>query len=253
MDQRYFIALAYDGATYHGWQVQPDAISVQEELQKALSLILRQDIEIVGCGRTDAGVHARYFIAHIDVSQPINDIPKLVYKLNSFLSKAIVIYDIYPVDNELHARFSATSRSYEYHLVTQKSPFLETYAFRPHFLPDFEKMNEAAKKLLDYTDFTSFSRLHTDTFTNDCDVTLAEWRQHDEHHWVFHISANRFLRNMVRAIVGTLLDVGKGKLSIDEFCAIIEAKDRGKAGASAPAHALFLTAVAYDALRSREG
>lgn len=245
MAQRYFIALAYDGAAYHGWQIQPDAISVQEELQKAFSLLLRESVEIVGCGRTDAGVHAKYFIAHIDVSKPIEDINKLVYKINSFLNKAIVIFDIYPVDNEMHARFSASSRSYEYHLLTQKSPFLQAYSFRPNFKPDFDQMNLAAKRLLDYTDFTSFSRLHTDTFTNNCDVTLAEWRQKDEHHWVFHISANRFLRNMVRAIVGTLLEVGRGKLSVDEFCAIIEAKNRSKAGASAPGNALFLTAIEY--------
>ncbi len=245
MSQRYFIRLAYDGAKYHGWQVQPNAISVQEELQRVFSLILRESIELVGCGRTDAGVHARYFVAHIDAQQTIVDPDRLVFKLNSFLDRAIAIYDIYAVDEDMHARFSAISRSYEYHLVCRKSPFLEAYSFRPSFYPNFDKMNEAASRLLDYEDFTSFSRLHTDTFTNDCDVTLAEWRRHDSEHWVFYISANRFLRNMVRAIVGTLLEVGRGKLSVEEFCAIIEAKDRGKAGASAPAKGLFLTDVLY--------
>lgn len=245
MAQRYFIALAYDGTHYHGWQIQPNAITVQEELQSALSLLLRETIEVVGCGRTDAGVHAKYFIAHINVSEPIKDSKKLIYKLNSYLNKAIVIYDIHPVEDQMHARFSATSRSYEYHLLTQKSPFWDAYSYHPNFKLDFKKMNQAAIKLLDYKDFTSFSRLHTDTFTNDCDVSVAQWQQKEDHHWIFHISANRFLRNMVRAIVGTLFEVGRDKLTTEQFCAIIEAKNRNKAGASAPGKALFLTAIEY--------
>ncbi len=245
MAQRYFIELAYDGSNYHGWQIQPDAISIQEELQKALSMMLREEVKVVGCGRTDAGVHARFFVAHIDLQHLISDTEKLIYKINNYISKAIVIYRIYEVDMDMHARFSATSRSYEYHLLTQKSPFLNTYSYRSYYALDFEKMNHAALELLRYTDFTSFSKLNTDTFTNDCDVSEAFWRLKGEHQWVFHITANRFLHNMVRAIVGTLFNVGKGKLSTMDFCSIIEAKDRSKAGTSAPANALFLTNIKY--------
>lgn len=245
MNQRYAILLAYDGTAYHGWQVQPNAITVQEVLEKAFSLILREEVSFVGCGRTDTGVHAKYFVAHIDVQQPIKNSSQLVYKLNSYLPKDIVLFDIKEVSEGFHARFSATARSYEYHLVTRKSPFEEYYAFRPPYNLDFEAMNQAAKHLFKYTDFTSFSKLHTDVKTNNCDIREAIWKSKDEHHWVFHITADRFLRNMVRAIVGTLLDVGKGKITEAEFCQIIEAKDRGIAGVSVPGKALFLSDVVY--------
>lgn len=245
MNKRYAIELAYDGTNYHGWQIQPDASSVQEVLEKAFSLILREDISLVGCGRTDTGVHAKYFVAHIDVEKPIEDSSQLLYKLNSYLPKDIVLFDIKEVSEDFHARFSATSRSYEYHLVTRKSPFEESYAYRPNFSVNFDVMNKAAKRLLDFTDFTSFSKLHTDVKTNNCDVREAVWKQLDAHHWVFNITADRFLRNMVRAIVGTLLEVGKGKISLDQFAEIIEAKDRGKAGVSVPGKALFLSDIVY--------
>ncbi len=242
---RYAIELAYDGTNYHGWQIQPNAASVQETLEKALSLILREKLAVVGCGRTDTGVHAKYFVAHFDLPKKIYKPTQLLYKLNSYLPKDIVLFDIKKVSEDFHARFSATSRSYEYHLITQKSPFDHQYSFRPNYPLDFEAMNLAAKHLSDYTDFTSFSKLHTDVKTNNCEVRKAFWEQKESHHWVFHITADRFLRNMVRAIVGTLLEVGKGKISEDEFCRIIDKKDRGKAGASVPGKALFLNNIEY--------
>lgn len=245
MKHRYLIQLAYDGTSYHGWQIQPNAISVQEKLQDALSLLLREEVKVVGCGRTDTGVHASYFVAHIDLENTIEDVPKLLYKLNAYLPSDIVLFDIKATTEDFHARFLATSRSYEYHLVTRKSPFLQQYSYRPNFALDFVSMNTAAQHLLSITDFTSFSKLHSDTHTNNCDVREAVWKQEDEYHWVFHITADRFLRNMVRAVVGTLLEVGKGAISENQFCEIIAAKDRGKAGISVPGEALFLTDVKY--------
>ena len=245
MNKRYVIELAYDGTNYHGWQIQPNAISVQEVLEKSLSLIVGEQISIVGCGRTDTGVHASYYVAHFDTKKELIDLSKLLYKLNSFLPKDIVLFDIIKVSDEFHARFGAVSRSYQYHLVTRKSPFEESYAYKPNFPIDFEAMNSAAALLLDYTDFTSFSKLHTDVHTNNCDVRAAYWERKSEHHWIFNITADRFLRNMVRAIVGTLLEVGKGKISNSEFCQIIEKKNRDVAGVSVPGKALFLTDVCY--------
>ncbi|MDA3854521.1 MAG: tRNA pseudouridine(38-40) synthase TruA [Bacteroidales bacterium] len=245
MKTRYLIQLAYDGTAYVGWQIQPNGMSVQEKLQNALSLLLREEVKVVGCGRTDTGVHASYFVAHIDLDTVITDAPKLLYKLNGFLPKDIVLFDIKEASKDFHARFGATERSYEYHLVTRKSPFLSRYSYRPNSALDFEAMNKAAQHLLEVIDFTSFSKLHSDAFTNNCDVREAVWKQKDEYHWVFHISADRFLRNMVRAVVGTLLEVGKGKITEKQFCAIIAAKDRGKAGISVPGAALFLTNVHY--------
>lgn len=245
MSKRYALELAYDGTAYCGWQIQPNAITVQEVLQKSFSTLLREEISVLGCGRTDTGVHAKYFVAHIDTSKSIENIDKLIYKINGFLPKDIVIFNIKEVIPEFHARFSATSRSYEYHVVTQKTPFLNTLTYKPNFSLDFDLMNTAAKHLLDFEDFTSFSKLHTDVHTNNCDVTFAEWEKMDDNHWVFHISANRFLRNMVRAIVGTLFDVGKGKITVEQFCDIIRQKDRGVAGVSVPAQALYLTDIIY--------
>ena len=241
---RYFITLSYNGKNYHGWQIQPNGSSVQETLEKALSTMLRCPISIVGAGRTDAGVHAKKMIAHFDADVELNTL-ELPRRLNCFLPTDIAIQKIEPVANQLHARFSATKRSYEYHLVTEKDVFCtETAYFHPGTL-DFDAMNQAAAQLFNYIDFTSFSKLHTDVKTNNCTIYEARWEQVSPSHWVFHISADRFLRNMVRAIVGTLLMVGTKKITVDGFCKIIESKDRCKAGTSAPAHGLYLTNVIY--------
>ena len=241
---RYFITLSYNGKNYHGWQIQPNGSSVQETLEKALSTMLRCPISIVGAGRTDAGVHAKKMIAHFDTDVALNTL-ELPRRLNCFLPTDIAIQKIEPVANQLHARFSATKRSYEYHLVTEKDVFCtETAYFHPGTL-DFDAMNQAAAQLLNYIDFTSFSKLHTDVKTNNCTIFEARWEQISPSHWVFHISADRFLRNMVRAVVGTLLMVGTKKITVDGFCNIIESKDRCKAGTSAPAHGLYLTNVVY--------
>lgn len=241
---RYFIKLAYDGSDFHGWQMQENAHSVQSELTDKLVLMLKEDLHIVGCGRTDTGVHARVFYAHIDINSKIENIVDFVYKLNSFLPKSIAVYDLYLVDNDMHARFSAKSRTYKYHISTRKNPFKEVFSYQ--FFPklDVYSMNMAAKLLLQYTDFTSFSKLHTQTATNNCNISHAKWEETDDM-LVFTISADRFLRNMVRAIVGTLIEVGKGKMSIDDFKRVIESKDRGEAGFSAPAKGLFLHNVIY--------
>jgi tRNA pseudouridine38-40 synthase len=241
---RYFITLSYNGKNYHGWQIQPNGSSVQETLEKALSTMLRCPISIVGAGRTDAGVHAKKMIAHFDTDVALNTL-ELPRRLNCFLPTDIAIQKIEPVANHLHARFSATKRSYEYHLVTEKDVFCtETAYFHPGTL-DFDAMNQASTQLFNYIDFTSFSKLHTDVKTNNCTIFEARWEQLSPSHWVFHISADRFLRNMVRAIVGTLLQVGTQKISIDDFKRIIESKDRCQAGTSAPAHGLYLTDVKY--------
>lgn len=243
---RYFIYLAYDGENFHGWQIQPNGISVQECLEKALSTFLRQQIEVVGAGRTDAGVHAEVMIAHFDFSKRL-DTDFVAEKLNRMLPQDISIHCVKRVREDAHARFDATQRTYKYYVTNTKNVFERRYTWRINMPLDYQKMNEAARELLHYTDFTSFSKLHTDVKTNNCDVRLAIWEQKDEHTWVFTISADRFLRNMVRAIVGTLVEVGKGKMCIDEFKKVIETKDRGKAGMSAPANALFLVDVNYPA------
>ena len=241
---RYFIYLSYNGTCYHGWQVQPNGISVQEVLAKALGTILRTEIEVIGAGRTDAGVHAKLMVAHFDVEFDLPTTFDLTAKLNSFLPKDIAIYKIIAVQPDAHARFDAISRRYEYHIVTTKNVFKNqlTARFSEHL--DFETMNKAAETLLDYRDFTSFSKLHTDAMTNNCDVTLAEWTKRDDE-WIFTIQADRFLRNMVRAIVGTLLEVGRGKMTVAEFQQVVEAQNRCKAGTSVPAHGLYLVDIQY--------
>ena len=239
---RYFIYLSYDGSRYHGWQIQPNGISVQEVLNGALSTLLRQPIEVTGAGRTDAGVNASLMVAHFDTVHQADD--ELVRRLNKFLPQDIAVEKIVPVRADAHARFSATSRTYHYYIVTEKSPF-EPYAYRYPLPLDFEKMNEAAQTLFDYTDFTSFSKLHTDVKTNNCHITHARWEQVAPTKWQFTITADRFLRNMVRAIVGTLLDVGRGVLSIDGFRNVIAQKNRCSAGNSVPGGALFLADVSY--------
>lgn len=248
---RYFINLSYDGKNYHGWQIQPGAITVQEVLNKALSTLLREDIEVVGAGRTDAGVNASMMIAHFDTEVEFSADDKdkkslfqLKYRLNKLLPPDIAIHDIYPVADDMHARFSATARTYHYYITTEKSPF-EPYAYRFPQPLDFDKMNEACKALFDYIDFTSFSKLHTDVKTNNCKIMEAHWEQVSPIKWQFTIKADRFLRNMVRAIVGTLIDVGRGAITIDDFRKIIEKKDRCSAGTSVPGNALFLCKVEY--------
>lgn len=241
---RYFIYFSYDGAAYHGWQVQPNAVTVQQVLEEALAKLVRQPVPLVGAGRTDAGVNAACMVAHGDFPAEV-DCAQLVYKLNKILPPDIAVSDVRRVKDDAHARFDALSRRYNYRVVTAKSPFARRYACRVVPGVDFEAMNRAAELLYEYKDFTSFSKLHTDVKTNNCKVTHAAWRRVGEHEWVFEIEADRFLRNMVRAIVGTLLLVGRGKMDIDGFRAVIENKARGEAGDSAPGEALFLVNVEY--------
>lgn len=241
---RYFIYFSYDGAAYHGWQVQPNAITVQQVLEEALAKLVRQPVPLVGAGRTDAGVNAACMVAHGDFLCEV-DCAQLVYKLNKILPPDIAVSGVRRVKDDAHARFDALSRRYNYRVVTAKSPFVRRYACRVLPGVDFEAMNRAAEILYEYTDFTSFSKLHTDVKTNNCKVTFARWRQVSDNEWVFEIEADRFLRNMVRAIVGTLLLVGRGKLTLDGFRAVIENKARGEAGDSAMGEALFLVDVKY--------
>lgn len=243
MGKRFFIYLSYNGSAYHGWQMQPNGISVQEVLAKALSTVLRTDTEIIGAGRTDSGVHARLMVAHFDCESEINT-KQLAAKLNSMLPNDIAIHAIRQVQNDAHARFDAVSRRYEYHIVNSKSVFRNGLAARFAENLNIDKMNEAAATLFEFSDFTSFSKLHTDVKTNNCVIKHAKWEKKDDE-LVFTIEADRFLRNMVRAIVGTLLEVGRGKMTTDEFRKIIEAKNRCKAGASVPACGLFLVDIQY--------
>lgn len=242
--KRYMIFLAYDGTAYHGWQIQPHSTSVQEELQKALSTLLRTDIEVVGAGRTDTGVHARRMAAHFDFAEEL-DTKQTAYKLNRILPKDISIFSIEGVADDLHARFSATERTYHYYIHTRKNPFLCHYSLETHYDLDFNKMNEAAAILLNTSDFGAFCKSHSDVKTTLCNVTEARWIQVTDDQWYFRITANRFLRNMVRAVVGTLVDVGRAKITLDDFRKIIEGKKRSDAGESMPAHALFLENVKY--------
>ena len=242
---RYFIHLAYNGANYNGWQTQPGLPTVQETLEKALSTLLRQPIAVVGCGRTDTGVHASDFYAHFCVNEELGmKCQELVFKLNSFLPADIAIFDIFPVADNAHARFDATARTYQYHVSDRRLPFRQGQYCRIYFKPDIDKMNEAARVLMEYDDFTSFAKLHTQVKTNICHLSEAHWDEVGEE-WVFTIRSNRFLRNMVRSVTGTLLDVGRGKLSIEGLREIVEKKDRCAAGVSMPACGLFLTRVEY--------
>ena len=242
--RRYFIYFSYKGTAYHGWQMQPNGISVQEVLTRALCTILRTNLEIVGAGRTDAGVHAKLMVAHFDFETALPAEFDLVAKLNSFLPGDISIFKIVEVKPDAHARFDAISRRYEYHIFTNKNVFKNELAVRESDKLDFEAMNLAAKTLADFKDFTSFSKLHTDVKTNNCQILHAEWTQQGDE-WVFTIEADRFLRNMVRAIVGTLFEVGRQKINIDEFASVIAAKNRCKAGVSVPAHGLYLVDIKY--------
>ncbi|MCF8299202.1 MAG: tRNA pseudouridine(38-40) synthase TruA [Saprospiraceae bacterium] len=245
MKNRYFIQLSYNGANYHGWQLQDNSISVQQVLNEAISLLLNSNISITGVGRTDTGVHAKEFYAHFDYENINEEQSKqLVYKLNKFLPNDISIKKIVPVKNDANARFDAISRTYKYYISLNKNPFFDLLSYYLYGELDVDKMNEAAKVLFDYNDFTSFSKTGTQVKTNNCKIYHAAWEQNDEM-LVFTIKADRFLRNMVRAIVGTLLDIGRGKIDILEFRNIIESKNRSDAGYSVPAKALFLTKIEY--------
>lgn len=241
---RYFIIFSYDGGAYHGWQIQPNALTIQQTLEEALSLLLRGKYSVVGAGRTDTGVNALQMAAHVDLPEDV-DITQLKYKLNKILPQDIAVIDIRRVRDDAHARFDAVARRYNYFVTTAKSPFGRRYSCRVPADLDFDAMNRAAATLLEYTDFTSFSKLHTDVKTNNCRVVHAAWRKLNDNSWVFEIEADRFLRNMVRAIVGTLLLVGRGKLTLDGFRRVVEQKERCAAGDSAMAEALFLAQVKY--------
>jgi tRNA pseudouridine38-40 synthase len=244
---RYFIKFSYNGTNYHGWQYQPNASSVQETLNKALSTVLNTTIDTMGAGRTDTGVHAKTMFAHFDFEGEFNS-ESLVHKLNSFLPKDIAVFAIIPVHADAHARFDATKRTYEYHIHTFKDVFLQDLSwYCPHDL-DTNVMNQAAAILLHHTDFQCFSKVHTDVNTFNCTLFEAHWKQENQR-LVFTISADRFLRNMVRAIVGTLLNVGLHKIALADFTAIIESKNRSEAGFSVPAHGLYLTDISYDYLK----
>lgn len=243
--QRYFMHLSYRGAPFHGWQSQPNAISIQSTIENALSMIMRTPIKITGAGRTDTGVNARSMICHFDTIEPIENTERLIHNLNSLIGKDIAIYSITPVHEDAHARFDATSRTYHYYIHTRKSPFDYALSWQAPENLNFELMNKAAKLLLEVSDFSSFAKLHSDAKTNICKVDKAEWIQCDKYKWVFIIRADRFLRNMVRAVVGTLVDVGRKKISLSDFQDIISAKNRCAAGTSMPPQGLFLWDVTY--------
>ena len=248
MMQRYFITLSYGGTRYHGWQIQPNGVSVQEKLQEVLSTLLREPVTVTGAGRTDAGVHARMMVAHFDIPSchdGILDGKQLAYKLNRLLPYDIAVSKVEPVSEEMHARFSATSRMYRYYIHTAKDPFQKAYSCEIHYPLDFDRMNEAANILMTYEDFGAFCKSGADVKTTLCQVTKAEWVQTSPTTWYFEIRANRFLRNMVRAVVGTLIEVGRGRLSLDDFRKVIEGKRRSDAGESMPGNALFLGDIVY--------
>jgi tRNA pseudouridine38-40 synthase len=265
---RYFVELTYKGTNFHGWQVQDNAISVQEILNKALTTVLREDIQTLGCGRTDTGVHATNFYAHFDTSVRISgcqlppdskvdhnqqqitndrkpiDHDRLLRSVNSLIGYDIAIKRFIAVNPEAHARFDATSRSYEYHLYFEKDPFQLEYGYLVKNNLNVKAMNDAAKILMTYTDFSCFSKSNTQTFTNNCKIYRAEWIRKGNK-LIFYVSADRFLRNMVRAIVGTLLEVGRGEMLVEDIQKVLESKNRSEAGTSVPASGLFLTKIEY--------
>ena len=243
---RYFIGLSYDGTAFHGWQAQKNAISIQKVLGDALSMMLREDISLTGCGRTDTGVHAREYFAHMDLEQDLSkaQVGKLVFKLNSYLGKDIAIHEIFQVQPKAHARFSASLRTYRYYVSLAKDPFLFNKSYYHYGPIDIDMMNRGAELIMKYSDFTSFSKVDSDTKTKICKISEARWERSGSL-LVFTISADRFLRNMVRAIVGTLIDLGTGKMSLRELKLVVEAKNRSDAGDSVPACGLFLERVLY--------
>ena len=243
---RYFLEISYDGTAYHGWQIQPNAMAVQEKLNLALHTFLREEVETIGAGRTDTGVHARQLFVQFDSRHALlqNDPAKCMHALNALLPFDIAIHRIIKVHSGAHARFDATERSYEYHLHFDKDPFRVNRSALLRDRPDISKMNEAAQHLLGTKDFSSFSKSNTQVFTNICTVKQAHWAE-NENGMVFHVTADRFLRNMVRAIVGTLLEVGIKKKPVEYVHEVIASKNRSKAGVSVPAHGLYLTRVVY--------
>ena len=243
---RYFLRFSYDGTAFHGSQRQPNGITVQETMEQALAMIFREEVTLTFAGRTDAGVHAREMYAHFDLTEAqLSVANNLVFRLNGILPNSIAIHELLSVTEDAHARFSATKRTYEYHIVDHKDPFLHDFATRVRPGLDFEAMNEAAKCLIGKQDFASFCRTNTDVKTTICDLTRAEWVQKENGHAVFTIAADRFLRNMVRAVVGTLFQVGRGQMTVDQFAQVIAAHNRCKAGDSAPAEGLYLTCIDY--------
>ncbi|MES3019243.1 MAG: tRNA pseudouridine(38-40) synthase TruA [Bacteroidota bacterium] len=248
--KRYFIEIAYNGTAYHGWQIQKNANSVQGVLNKALSTVCREDVETLGCGRTDTGVHARQLFAHFDLRGQTDVMdPRFLLSLNSLMPYDISAKSIVEVKPDSHARFDATSRSYEYHIHFKKDPFKHNLSWLLRDVPDVRLMNQGAEIIKGYSDFSCFSKSNTQTFTNNCKISKAEWVETDNG-MIFYISADRFLRNMVRAIVGTLMKIGKKEIEPEEIRAIIESKDRSNAGESVPACGLYLTEVTYPYLSS---
>jgi len=241
---RYFLELAYNGTDFHGWQMQDNAPSIQQEISEKLGTILQAEIPVTGCGRTDAGVHASQFFAHFDTDKLTMDTGLFVHKLNTMLPDSIAIYNIQQVQNDAHARFDAIKRSYQYFISTRKNPFNSNRSYQFNVALDINAMNKACELLLGEKDFGCFCKANADNHTDICTVHHANWEQ-NEHMITFNITANRFLRNMVRAIVGTLLDVGQGRTTLEEFELILASKDRSEAGRSVPAHGLFLSRVEY--------
>lgn len=241
---RYFIWFCYDGTEYHGWQLQPNGNTVQAELQRGLSLLLHEEVTVMGAGRTDTGVHAREMVAHFD-TEVIFDKEELTRKMNGILPQDISVSRVEQVSDDMHARFSAKSRTYHYYIHTRKNPFLRHFSLELHYLLDFELMNQAGRILMEYEDFGAFCKAGSDVKTTICHVTAAEWHQTADDAWYFEITANRFLRNMVRAVVGTLMEVGRKRMTLDEFRQVIEGGRRTQAGESMPALALCLEKIVY--------
>ncbi len=242
---RYFVHLAYDGSQYHGWQIQKNAHSVQAEIEDCFRKLSGNAVKVTGCGRTDTGVHAKSFYLHFDIEDKLPmDMATFLYKCNAILPRDIVFYELFPVPADAHARFSALSRTYTYYIHRHKSPFRRQYSFFHPFDLDISGMNRASEILFEYRDFSAFSKSKTQTKTNDCSITEAWWEERDGQ-YIFHITADRFLRNMVRAIVGTLLEIGTGKRAVEDLHRIIASKDRSMAGMSVPGNALFLSHIAY--------
>lgn len=242
---RYFLELRYDGAAYCGWQRQPDQPSVQQTLERALATLLREPVAATGAGRTDTGVNASYYVAHFDVGKPVEDAAQLVRKLNFMLPGDIAVGTLTPVSDNAHARFDAREREYRYFIELRKNPFSRGGTWQYYRPLDLERMNRAAASLTDYDDFTSFAKLNSNNRTNICRLTQAAWSVDERGVWCFTIRADRFLRNMVRALVGTLVDVGRGRYTPEEFRTIVESRDLSRSSAGAPAQGLFLTDVRY--------
>lgn len=243
MKKRYFIHMAYNGTRYHGWQIQPNAISVQQVLEEKLSTFLREEIKVIGCGRTDTGVHASDFYAHFECEKEL-ETQQVVYKLNNVLPTDVAVFDVFEVGEEDHARFTALARTYQYHLHNFKDPFKTETSYFIKGKLDVEAMNKAGEIMTQYTDFTSLSKTGTDVKTNNCKVEYAHWKE-EGNTYIFEVKADRFLRNMVRATVGTMLEIGQGKKDVESMHEVLKAKSRSSAGFSVPAHGLYLYRIDY--------